>query len=60
MKGPATNRSLTALLTRGSFFEGPRWHEGAWWVSDFSRHRVVRVWPDGQESLVVTVDGFDG
>ncbi len=50
------DRSLATLLTGGSFFEGPRWHEGAWWVSDFYRHRVIRVTPDGTESLVVTVD----
>lgn len=50
------DRSLATLLTGGSFFEGPRWHDGAWWVSDFYRHRVIRVMPDGRESLVVTVD----
>ena len=50
------DRTFATLLTGGSFFEGPRWHEGAWWVSDFYRHRVVRVTPDGEESLVVTVD----
>ena len=45
------------MTTGGSFFEGPRWHDGAWWVSDFYRHRVIRVTPDGDESLVVTVPG---
>jgi hypothetical protein len=25
---------MQTLLDGGSFFEGPRWHEGRWWVSD--------------------------
>ncbi len=50
-----TDRPIATLVTGGSFFEGPRWHDGAWWVSDFYRHRVIRVTPDGEESLVVTV-----
>jgi sugar lactone lactonase YvrE len=50
-----TDRPIATLLTGGSFFEGPRWHDGAWWVSDFYRHRVIRVTSDGEESLVVTV-----
>ena len=50
-----TERTLTTLLTGGSFFEGPRWHERSWWVSDFYRHRVIRVATDGTESMVVEV-----
>ena len=37
------------LLEGGSFFEGPRWHDGRWWVSDFYRHRVLTVDADGRE-----------
>ena len=33
-------RSLETLLEGGSFFEGPRWHDGRWWVSDFYRARA--------------------
>ena len=33
-----TTRSLRTVFTGGSYFEGPRWHEGAWWVSDFYTH----------------------
>jgi sugar lactone lactonase YvrE len=29
------------ILDGGSFFEGPRWHDGRWWVSDFYRHCVL-------------------
>ena len=44
------------LLGGGSFFEGPRWHEGRWWVSDFYRHVVLAVNPDGTAEEVLTVD----
>ena len=37
----STTSELTTVLEGGSFFEGPRWHDGRWWVSDFYRHRVV-------------------
>jgi len=52
-----TTRELSTLLTGGSFFEGPRWHDGTWWVSDFYRHQVSRVGPDGAETVVTTVPG---
>jgi sugar lactone lactonase YvrE len=42
-------RELTKLLDRGSFFEGPRWHEGRWWVSDF--------YTDGGRILVIDPEG---
>lgn len=40
---------LTKLLDGGTFFEGPRWHEGRWWVSDFYTDggRIVAVDPEG-------------
>lgn len=50
-------RELTKLLEGGSFFEGPRWHDGRWWVSDFYRHTVLTVDTDGHEEVVMTVDG---
>jgi sugar lactone lactonase YvrE len=51
-----TTRSLTTLLTGGSYFEGPRWYEGAWWVSDFYTHQVTRITPDGQGTVVAEVE----
>jgi sugar lactone lactonase YvrE len=51
-----TTRSLTTLFTGGSYFEGPRWHDGTWWVSDFYRHQVSRIHPDGTEEFVVQVE----
>jgi len=50
-----TTRSLRTLLTGGSYFEGPRWHDGAWWVSDFYSHQVLRVTPDGDSTVVTEV-----
>jgi sugar lactone lactonase YvrE len=50
-------RQLRTLLEDGSFFEGPRWWDGRWWVSDFFRHRVITVDPDGREEHVLTVEG---
>src|SRR2546428_506966 len=41
------DRALSVLFEGGSFFEGPRWHGGRWWVSDFYRHFVLAVAPDG-------------
>jgi sugar lactone lactonase YvrE len=42
-------RQLTKLLDGGTFFEGPRWHEGRWWVSDFytGGGRVLAIDPEG-------------
>lgn len=51
-----TERSISTLLTGGGFFEGPRWRDGTWWVSDFYRHTVSRVAPDGTETVVVEVE----
>jgi sugar lactone lactonase YvrE len=50
-------RELRTLVAGGAFFEGPRWHEGRWWVSDFYRHTVSTVDADGAETVVMEVDG---
>lgn len=49
-------RDLDTLLTGGDFFEGPRWHEGHWYASDFYNHRVVRITEDGDAEDLVTID----
>jgi hypothetical protein len=28
------DRTTSTLLEGGTSFEGPRWHEGCWWVPD--------------------------
>ncbi|MGI9615380.1 MAG: SMP-30/gluconolactonase/LRE family protein [Acidimicrobiales bacterium] len=44
--------STTVLLEGLSFGEGPRWHDGALWFSDFYRHGVFRLTGDGEELVV--------
>jgi sugar lactone lactonase YvrE len=51
------HRQLRTVLTGGRFFEAPRWHDGAWWASDFYRHAVYRVTPAGEATRVVEVEG---
>lgn len=51
-----TPRALTPLFDGGGFFEGPRWRNGRWWVSDFYRQQVSTIAPDGTESVVVEVE----
>ena len=50
------SRELATLLEGGGFFEGPRWHDGRWWVSDFYRAQVMTVQPDGLTAAVMTVE----
>ncbi|HET6950858.1 MAG TPA: SMP-30/gluconolactonase/LRE family protein [Acidimicrobiales bacterium] len=49
-------RTFTSLTDGGSFFEGPRWRDGRWWVSDFYRHTVYAIAPGGDTEAVLTVD----
>lgn len=51
------NDGVRTVLDGGAFFEGPRWRDGTWWVSDFYRRRVSRVSADGRETLVAEVEG---
>ena len=41
------DRSLRPVLDRCSYLEGPRWHDGRLWVSDFYTERVIAVDLDG-------------
>jgi sugar lactone lactonase YvrE len=49
-------RQLRPLVEGGSFFEGPRWHEGRWWASDFYTHTVSSIEPDGTRQTVAEID----
>ena len=49
-------RELSTLLEGGSFFEGPRWHEGRWWASDFYRGLVLAIDTDGRAEEVLSVE----
>ena len=42
------------LLIGGlDFGEGPRWHDGVLWYSDFFQHRVYTVSTDGKRETVL-------
>ena len=48
---------LRTLVEGGAYFESPRWHDGRWWVSDFYRHAVLAIDPDGREEEILHVEG---
>lgn len=50
------DRTFTTLTDGGGFFEGPRWHEGRWWASDFYRHTVFAYDTSGRTEEVMTVE----
>lgn len=47
---------LDVLLTGIDFGEGPRWHDGRLWFSDFYRHRVSAVTEEGDVETVLELD----
>jgi sugar lactone lactonase YvrE len=47
----------TTLVDGRAFLEGPRWHDGALWVSDMHAGEVLRVTLDGVVTAVARVDG---
>lgn len=47
---------LSTLFEGGHFFEGPRWRDGRWWVSDFYAHLVRAIEPGGAVEEVLTVE----
>jgi sugar lactone lactonase YvrE len=47
----------TVLVAGRAFLEGPRWHDGALWVSDMHAQEVLRVGPEGAVEVVARVDG---
>lgn len=47
-----------AVLAKGfGFLEGPRWHEGRLWCSDFASKQVMAVTLDGQVEVIVDAPG---
>lgn len=48
---------LVSLHAGGIFFEGPRWHDGFWWVSDFYTRLVSRISTSGAVETIVEVPG---
>ena len=46
---------LKILLTDLTFAEGPRWHKGRLWFSDFYAHEVIAVDEKGQRETIINV-----
>jgi sugar lactone lactonase YvrE len=46
---------LDVLVDGLTFVEGPRWHDGKLWFSDFYSHRVIKAGLDGRAETVVVV-----
>jgi sugar lactone lactonase YvrE len=57
LRDPATIREMQTLLDGGTFFEGPRWRDGHWWVSDMFGRVVLAVDGGGRASEVARVEG---
>jgi sugar lactone lactonase YvrE len=53
-------RDLTLLLDGGTFFEGARWRDGRWFVSDFYADRVIAVDEDGRAETVLSIEQPSG
>jgi sugar lactone lactonase YvrE len=51
----ASGTKLEVLLDGLKFGEGPRWHDGKLWFSDFYAHRVATVDLDGRDETIVEV-----
>jgi sugar lactone lactonase YvrE len=50
-----TDRKLTPVTEGFTYLEGPRWHDGRLWLSDFYTHKVVAVTPQGRVEEIATV-----
>jgi sugar lactone lactonase YvrE len=53
-------KQFTPFGPPGHFYECPRWHDGAWWVSDFFGHRVLRIDEMGLATTVAHVPSQPG
>jgi sugar lactone lactonase YvrE len=49
---------LQTLITGLDFGEGPRWHDGRLWYSDFFQRRVSAVAVDGERETVLELDDY--
>src|SRR5687767_3037529 len=48
--------ALKVALDGLTFPEGPRWHEGELYFSDFFTHSVIAMAPDGRKRIVCKVE----
>ena len=52
-----TTYKSSVWKTGFTFAESPRWHDGAFWFSDFHDYTVYRIEGDGEPEVVVKVPG---
>lgn len=52
----ARMKTTTVIHTGLQFGEGPRWHEGKLWFSDFFRYGVFTLDSEGNEERILTVE----
>lgn len=50
-----SNSERQLLADNFVFLEGPRWHEGALWLSDMWDNSIIKLEPDGTRHTVATV-----
>jgi sugar lactone lactonase YvrE len=49
---------MADILAQGIYFgEGPRWHDGRLWYSDFFGHCVRAIAPDGRDQMMLPLEG---
>jgi len=53
-------RTAEVVAAGYTLLEGPRWHDGALWVSDFFSHRVLKFLPSHRGVEVATVCVVEG
>ena len=51
-----SKHELQILVTSGAYFEGPRWREGLWYVSDLYRKGIFTYTADGKEEQIVALE----
>lgn len=47
---------MRKLIDGGHFFEGARWRDGHWYVSDLYAHHVLKIAPDGSSEVIAKVE----
>jgi sugar lactone lactonase YvrE len=50
------SRSVEVFYEGLDFGEGPRWHDGRLWLSDFFAHQVLSIGPGGDSRVEVELD----
>ena len=48
---------IKTILKGRAFLEGPRWRDGALWLSDMHGHEVLRLTEDGACDTIMSVEG---